>query len=367
MRIALTILHARRHRASRYIGEVVPHFLDAGHEVHLLANRWDALDPRVVIHKLPAPTANFKLQELGFTAAATLAHLRDSFDVTMAQPTRYLTPNVGYLQFVYASWTKWSDQTSLLSRAVVALERHNVKRARTLIVMSDLIKREVQHFYGVPDERISIVRSGVDLQKFSPSNRIRWREPIRRELGIGDEPLILMVGNPYHRKGLIAAVDALPRIPDARLLVVGREHAGSAGGLRQTYINQAAKLGVADRLLFHDITPDVEHYMAAADIFLLPTLYEPFGLVVLEAMAAGLPAVVSGTDRCGAAELITDGIDGLLLKDATDHSEIATKVNWLLQNDMLARMGSRAAAVTKDYTWKRTAEQMLGVFESIKR
>jgi UDP-glucose:(heptosyl)LPS alpha-1,3-glucosyltransferase len=364
MRIALTILHARQHRASRYIGEVVPHFLDAGHEVHLLANRWDALDPRVIIHKLPAPTANFKLQELGFTAAATLAHLRDSFDVTMAQPTRYLTPNVGYLQFVYSSWIKWSGQTSFWSRAIVALERHNVKRARALIVMSDLIKREVQHFYGVPDERISIVRSGVDLQKFSPANRIRWREPIRRELGIGDEPLILMVGNPYHRKGLVAAVDALPRIPDARLLVVGREHAGSAGGLRQTYINQAAKLGVADRLLFHDITPDVERYMAAADIFLLPTLYEPFGLVVLEAMAAGLPAVVSGTDRCGATELITDGIDGLLLEDPENPQKIAEVAREALEPTAARHLGTAARTTAERYTWGSTARGMLKVFES---
>jgi UDP-glucose:(heptosyl)LPS alpha-1,3-glucosyltransferase len=131
----------------------------------------------------------------------------------------------------------------------------------------------------------------------------------------------------------------------------------------EKYKKQAVDLGVGDRFIFAGKRSDVYKYFAAADIFVLPSVYEPFGLVVLEAMASGLPVVVSKV--AGAAELIEDGKDGLLLENPKNPKEIAEKINYLLEENELKRIGRNARKKAEKYPWKKTAEEMLKVFEEV--
>ena len=116
--------------------------------------------------------------------------------------------------------------------------------------------------------------------------------------------------------------------------------------------------------MYCGFTNEIEKYFSSADIFVFPTLYEPFGLVILEAMASGLPVVTS--KLAGAAELIENGKDGLLLDDPKNPKEIAEKVNYLIENERIRRaMGRNARKKAEKHPWERTAKEMLEVFEKI--
>ncbi len=105
-------------------------------------------------------------------------------------------------------------------------------------------------------------------------------------------------------------------------------------------------------------------YYAASDVLLLPSLYEPFGLSILEAMASGLPVLVSRDS--GAAELINDGVDGLLINDPTDVAEISAKLGALLKDaDLRTRLGKQARRAALQYPWDRVARETEEVYERV--
>ena len=126
----------------------------------------------------------------------------------------------------------------------------------------------------------------------------------------------------------------------------------------------ASDIGVAEQVLFVGRSQEVWKYFAACDVFLLPTLYEAFGLTVLEAMASGLPALVS--DKAGAAELIQDGYNGLLLKDPTDASEIAAKLEGLFLNERFSKqLGAEARRTALQFSWESVAQRTVEVYKGI--
>jgi UDP-glucose:(heptosyl)LPS alpha-1,3-glucosyltransferase len=112
----------------------------------------------------------------------------------------------------------------------------------------------------------------------------------------------------------------------------------------------AARLGVADRLFWHGPSRDVARCHAAADVFALPTRYEPFGLVIIEALASGLPVITSRL--AGAAAAIDHGRSGYLLEDPGDAGELAGRLDALLDAEARERMGAAAAAGVADYEWQ---------------
>jgi UDP-glucose:(heptosyl)LPS alpha-1,3-glucosyltransferase len=368
MRIGIVILHCESTRASRYVGEVTKYFAREGHEVHVFANTWEGLDPAVITHKIPVLPWKKYLGQFSFNVLASFLTKLYKLDVTMAQATRYFTPDVCYMQFVYKAWSKVRKgfdnplPETFWDKAVLSIEGRNLRRSKKIITMAEGLKREMVEGYGLPESKIHVVRSGLDLDVFSPRNRALHREAVRRELGLSEGDIALVfAGNPYGRKGLDFLVGALPLIKDkrAKVVVVGRD----MGAYKiKDYQKKAEELGCPGRVVYAGFRSDINRVFAASDIFVFPTLYEPFGLVVTEAMASGLPVVTSAC--AGAAELIEDGVDGLLIKEPRDSAEIADKVNRLLEGDLAKRMGAAARRKAEQYTWERTAKEMLGVFES---
>jgi UDP-glucose:(heptosyl)LPS alpha-1,3-glucosyltransferase len=112
--------------------------------------------------------------------------------------------------------------------------------------------------------------------------------------------------------------------------------------------------------------PDVEFYYSAADAYVSPALEDSFGLPPLEAMACGLPVIVSG--RAGVSEVVTDGVDGLVLKDPNDVASLAKLISQLHENPALRQtMGENAARTARRYTWERNAEQLGQLFQEVLR
>jgi UDP-glucose:(heptosyl)LPS alpha-1,3-glucosyltransferase len=161
----------------------------------------------------------------------------------------------------------------------------------------------------------------------------------------------LMVANEWHRKGLGVVIEAVARLPDRRIRIdlVGRRDPVD-------YRPIAARLGLADRLHWHGATSDAGRFFAAADVFVLPSVYDPFPLVVFEAMATGLPAVVS--KLAGSASAIDHGTSGLVLDDPRDADELSANLKLLLDPDRRAEMGAAAATAVEGYEWGRVLARL---------
>jgi UDP-glucose:(heptosyl)LPS alpha-1,3-glucosyltransferase len=205
---------------------------------------------------------------------------------------------------------------------------------------------------------VSVVYDGVNLEQFDDRKGGEYRSEVRESLGIPDKEVVLVfAGNPFSRKGLEYVIRALPLVKrDVKLLVLGKDDIAP-------YLDLARELGVEKKVIYAGFTTEIQKYFAAADIFVFPTVYEAFGLVITEAMASGLPVVTSAS--AGAAELIEDGKDGLLLKDPSDHEAIAGCINRIVDKDMFVKLGSAAREKIERYTWERTARDMLAVFEKV--
>lgn len=197
----------------------------------------------------------------------------------------------------------------------LALERATYESGalRAVICNSAMVRDDILRHYRIAPGRLHVIENAIDPAAYRrPDGAGARRRALRTELDVPEDAMLwLFVGSGFERKGLAAALRALARCPDrAHLAVVGRDHR------LWRYRLLAARLGIARRVRFVGRQDDVRPYYWAADALIHPALYEPYGLVVLEAMAAGLP--VLGSRQCGAANaLIRDGENGFL-RDALD-------------------------------------------------
>lgn len=231
-------------------------------------------------------------------------------------------------------------------------------RYRRLIAISERVRKELKHYYNVPDERIVTIPNGINLSRFSPANAVRKAE-VRREFGIPEDArLILFVGSRFRIKGLKYAIEGLAKMNvNAYLLVVGDDNAAP-------FKQMADQLGVGDRVVFAGGRSDLPRIYPAADAFLLPTLYETFALVCLEAMASGVPVVASPVG--GIEDYLIDGQNGFHINQ--EGQEIATKLDRLLSDDSLREQIVRAGLATaQEYGWDKIAEKYLKLFDDLRQ
>jgi UDP-glucose:(heptosyl)LPS alpha-1,3-glucosyltransferase len=229
---------------------------------------------------------------------------------------------------------------------------------RIVVAVSQMCVRDYQRFHDVPAERIRLVYHGTDNQRFSPAHRDRWREEFRDRLGVcEDEVVLLFVGHDYQRKGLSTAVHAARRLAaegaPVRLVVVGGKKRRPQPAIdlpNRVVIN----VGAID---------DPVPYYAAADVFVLPTFYDPCSLSVSEAVASGLPSVTTRFN--GAAELLTEGVDGSVISDPADDAELAGALRPLLDQNVRQRMGEAARKLALKHTLDRNCDQIVSIYQQI--
>ncbi|MCG2677184.1 glycosyltransferase family 4 protein, partial [bacterium] len=238
-------------------------------------------------------------------------------------------------------------------------KENNYKR---IIAISKEGKEEIIKYYGVPPEDIIVVYNGVDLEEYHPQNKALFRKEIRKEFSISEEEFfILFVGSGYRRKGLkylVEAVSLLKEEKPLKILVVAK-------GKKRFYLRLARRLGVEDKIIFTGGRKDLRKFYAASDLFVLPTVYEPFGNVCLETLASGLPIIVSKTS--GAAEIITEGEDGLLLKNPRDSRELAEKIRLTFDNRYRNKLSKNARILAENFTVDKNVEKTLEVYREVVR
>jgi D-inositol-3-phosphate glycosyltransferase len=224
--------------------------------------------------------------------------------------------------------------------------------------------RQFRSLYGTPPGTLEIVAPGVEHAFFAPGDK----RGARHALGLDKTaPLLLFVGRIQPLKGLDVAIEALARLHDtnARLLVVGGA-SGTEGNEEVSRINQLVDdLGVADRVTF--VEPQPHHmlstYYRAADIVVVPSRSESFGLVALEAAACGIPVVASGVG--GLLTIVHHGSTGYLVAERkAEH--FADYINQLIEHPMdAAAMGERAADMARRYTWSFAAARLRRVYSDV--
>ncbi len=191
-------------------------------------------------------------------------------------------------------------------RYVCAAERRMFEhpRLRAVICNSKMVRDEILRHFRLDAGKLHVIYNGVDTQHFHPRERAAHRERERARLGVAPgETLLAFVGSGFARKGLDAVLGAMAASAAAlRLVVVGRDRE------LPRFVALARKAGLAERVAFAGGVEDVRPYYSAADALVLPTHYDPFPNVAPEALAMGLPAIVS--DQCGAAEIVVHGESG---------------------------------------------------------
>jgi UDP-glucose:(heptosyl)LPS alpha-1,3-glucosyltransferase len=256
----------------------------------------------------------------------------------------------------------WLIHRKLSYHLFMALERGVYAGDETLLaVTSHKMEQDLERCFGRKG-RMALVYNGVDLDQMNPARRESLREKARRDLRLSDgEFAILLIGNDWKKKGLRCLIEAVGSlgIPDLRILVVGHDESFS-------YDEILRRNGLENRMTILPIVPQVESYYAAADMYAGPSLEDSFAIPPLEAMACGLPVIVSR--QAGVSELVRHGVDGFVLEDPTDSRQLAELIQRIYASaDLRREVGVRAEATARRYTWQRNAEEMGKIFEGCLR
>jgi UDP-glucose:(heptosyl)LPS alpha-1,3-glucosyltransferase len=303
--------------AERIVARALPAIERAGVEVTLISRSAEGWGARRVLRVDPFHVGNL-WRDWSFARAARRAWRREGFDVVQSHER---IPGCDVYRAGDGVHRRWLE----LRRAVAGpLERLGIAlnpyhryvcraekrmfehpRLRAVICNSAMVRDEIARAFRIAREKLHVIYNGVDLEHFHPRHRALLRGPARAELGCRPhDTLFAFVGSGFARKGLGAAIDALAAAgePSLRLVVVGRDRHQAA------FAERAQRAGVAERVTFLGGREDVRPYYAAADCLILPSRYDPFPNTALEALAMGLPILVSS--RCGAAEIVAAGQSG---------------------------------------------------------
>jgi glycosyltransferase involved in cell wall biosynthesis len=243
----------------------------------------------------------------------------------------------------------------------VFLERRVYRNPQTmLIAVSRAASVSLENFCGRGD--FPVLYAGIDPETFSVEKRMSLRQKAREKLELApDHFALLLIGNDWRNKGVPVLLDALEQLRDLpiRLFVVSRENSSACWELVE-------EKGFQDRVRFLAPRNDIEFYYAAADAYVGPSLQDAYAMPPAEAMACGLPVIVSSA--AGVSEIITDGVDGLILSDSKDALTLATMIRRLYADEAFRkRLAERAALTARKYTWERNAQELAAIFEEVLR
>lgn len=313
---------------------------------------------------LKLPTALLKEVEFALRSARWLKQNVQKFDLVQSYGSvTFWNSDVNTAQFIHTSWLRSPVHISKQHRNLYGIyhwlhsilhstwERKAFQQSQVVIAVSERIRQELQQL-GIPDQRIHVILNGVDTQEFT-TDRIDRKEVDLPSFGI----LALFAGDiKTNRKNLDTVLQSLVQVPLLQLVVVGRTEGSPYPAL-------AEELGIADRVYFLGFRTDLPRIMQAVDLFVFPSRYEPFGMVVAEAMASGLPVITSAST--GAAEIVTPE-SGIIIQDPEDVPALSQALRKLtFDRDLRDRMGTVGRTIAQQHDWESKAAQYLNIFESI--
>jgi glycosyltransferase involved in cell wall biosynthesis len=355
----------------RQLGELVTGLLERGHAVTVVARRCELPEhPALSVVRVRGPERPFSIGYPWFFAVGSLAARRHRHG--LLHTTGALVGNradVSTVHFCHRAFHARvgrlrADRPSvpyrLNARLAAAMrelgERYCYRPSRVgrLVAVSEGVARELRELFPAMAEAVTVIPNGVDAGAFRPDPAARAR--LRSEWGVGDGDLVaLFVGGEWERKGLRHAIEAVARVPEWRLVVVG---AGDVERHREL----ARAAGADDRVRFAGAARDTAPYYPSADAFVLPTAYETFSLVTFEAASSGLPLLV--TRVSGVEEILVDGRNGWFVD--RDADVIAERLRRLRDDSALRQtMGENARSSAAAFGWERMVDAYGDLYDAL--
>jgi glycosyltransferase involved in cell wall biosynthesis len=350
--------------------EIVQEALLRGHSVTIISRR---LAPELQQYRqlkwIPIPVKEFPtefLRDLIFSrrSSSWLKQHRHEFDLVQVYGcVTSASGDVNTVQFVHNAWLRSPFHISRMQRDFYGVyhllytalnaqwEKKAFQQAKVVVAVSNGVKRELISV-GVQEHQIRVIYNGVDVQEFSPGYADRL------QLGLPkDVALALFVGDiRVNRKNLDTVLHALVNVPELHLAVVG-----SIEG--SPYPNLVTKLELNARVHFMGFRQNIPEIMRASDLLVFPSRYEPFGMVITEAMAVGLPVITTAVS--GAAEIITPDC-GVVLSNPEDSQALGKALTRLASDhDFRIQMGEAARLIAEQHTWISKAQTYVHLFEEM--
>ena len=375
----------RRHGTERCVVEQIERLAD-DYEIHLYSSEVQDVDlSKIIWHRVPRLPGPHLLAFCWWVLANHWCRWWDrrlhklEYDVVFSPGINCLDADLIAVHIVFAEFYRlthqelaleanpirmwpWMIHRKVLYRLAIALEKKIYTRNEIpLAVISRKMEQDLLRCLDRSDN-ISLIYHAVDVDHLNPVRCRGLRAEARRTLQLRDDAfVILIVGNDWKKKGLPCLVEAVAslRNPNLWILVRGQDGSSSCCELFR-------KHGLENRLRILPQVAQIESYYAATDLYVGPSLEDSFAFPPLEAMACGIPAIVSS--QMGVSEIISDGVDGFILKDPRDSGRLAELIRLLYGSAALRqRIGEAAARTACEYTWERNARQLNQLIQDVVR
>ncbi|MFH1293976.1 MAG: glycosyltransferase family 4 protein [Pseudomonadota bacterium] len=340
-----------------------------GAEIHVYAHHWRQNDSRVHMHRIPRLLLPTFLKPIGFARLSNRITSLEPYDIVHGHEWIFGMNVLSLHGIPHRTWMK-SIRRKRLSFSALSrtwLEKRCLMAPRTPLILpvSNLVRDELLKAYRIPERRIRVIYPGISAERFHRLDRENCRREIRERHGLLDlDIVILFVGMNFEIKRLDLVLRGVANLVSqgrahqkVKVLVVGK-------GDIDRYTNLAAHLGISNRLIFAGVTREIEKYYLASDVFAMPSQFDTFGMAVLEAMAGGLPVVI--TEKVGAKDLVDDGVQGFVLADEPSPAELSKKIDLLMDRERRQKMGRKAREMALLHTWEKTASQVWECYKELK-
>jgi len=358
--------------AEQFVSGYTNQLASMGHAIHIFANQWTPSDhPNIKIHYVQAIKRNSFLRVLSFAWFALQSIRSESFDIIQSHERTWVQDVYRAGDGCHREWLERRSRYlplikrlflrfSLFHQLVLRLEKKIFENGecKKIIAISEMVKRDILKHYNLPEGRVKVVYNGVDLHRFNPSNAKYFRGELRQKLKISDEEvMILFVGSGFERKGLEYLIKSVQYMKQKnwRLVLVGK-------GKWKKYLGFTSKEN-RGKITHLEPVDGIEKIYAAADFFILPSIYEPFGNANLEALASGLPIITSR--NCGVAEIVTPRKEGIVLGEPSDSKAMAKAIDYLMDSKTREPMRESARLLAEKFTQERNASEMLQIYKEL--
>lgn len=334
-----------------------------GHEVHLITAFWpeDDFDFPVTVHTVPINRRSRRTKLFSFAESVRQCVDAAGFDCvfsmerTESQQIWRAGEGVHKVWLEHRAefepgWKTWFNAHSSGHRAYLEMEERCVRSTPDIIANSAMVKGYIERVYPDLSAEIHVIHNGCDLNFFSPADRTESRREIILRHGLDtDAPLVLFPGSDWVRKGLKQAFLVLAHVPEAQLIVAGRDRSAP-------WMELAKQIRVSERIIFAPPTQNLRTYYRAADAALLPTWSDPFANVSLEAVACGTPLVTTAYN--GGCEIVKQGQNGFTAQSPVDVEAMAEGLRILLagrhDSDRAEKVSASVANCTLERNWTET-------------
>ncbi|WP_338572259.1 glycosyltransferase family 4 protein [Erwinia billingiae] len=355
--------------AERFISRALEALDDDSLELNIITRSWQGEPkPEWHLHICNPKKWGRISRERGFAVAARACWQQEKFDIVQSHERIAGCDIFRAGDGVHRVWLEQRarvvspvqrllTQVSRYHRYVMTAEEEMFRSPalKKIICNSLMVKNDIMRCFQVPEEKFAVIYNAIDSTRFMPATA-EQRQQSREQLNLPDNAKVFIyVGSGFERKGLKASISALAAT-DAHLLVVGQDKQQSR------YENLARSLGCEKRIHFLGVQNNVIPFYHAADSLILPTLYDPFPNVILEAMACGLPVITSFT--CGGAEFIIDGKQGFVC-DAVDVPALTAAAVAIPQRTLDSRMGDLARERVLPCSPQQLATQLHALYQQV--